>query len=566
MNTLLVSVVVLVWFYLGYRYYGGYIEKWIVKPDDSQPTPAHQLNDGVDYVPSKKRLLWGNHFASIAGAGPIIGPILAVSIFGWGYTLLWVALGAVFLGAVHDYLALMFSARNGGRGLAELAESVLGNTTRYVAAILIYLMLLLLVTAFMVSVAQSLISVPALVIPTFGLVGAAVLMGLAVYRFGVNDLLAIVIGVVLAYVLIYVGYRYPVSLPAAWGEGTIMAVWLLILSLYCLLASVAPIWILLQPRDVLSSVKLVVGMILGFLAIIIIHPQINAPFSTGGFISQGKPIWPILFITVACGAISGFHSLVSAGTTSRQLAKESDGKPIAFGGMIMEGAVALLVIMIVSGGLKWGLAPKGASIDVARLYFGDALAKSWIIAFGNGFGHLVGSIGIPYLTMPLAALLGAVMVKSFILTTLDTGTRLARFLVTDTLASRAPVFKNRVLSSLVILVPAYILAVTNSYKEIWKMFGTANQLIAGIALITATVLLARAKKPRLVALIPAILMLITTMAALAWEMFSPTTGYFTSAKPNPSLGVISVVLVILSLAVVIQGVRSLARSRLKTSP
>jgi len=561
MNALTIAVAGVVWFYLGYKFYGGYVERRFVAPLDAAPTPAHTREDGVDFVPSRKRLLWGNHFASIAGAGPIIGPILAVSFFGWGPALLWVAVGAVFMGAAHDYLILIFSIRSRGRGVADLAGDCLGDGVKRVFALLLFLMLMLLVAVFMVSVAEALIFMPALVIPTFGLVGVAVLMGLAVYRLGMNDVAVAAVGVFIVYVLIFVGWKFPVALPVAWGKETITAVWLLILALYCLLASIAPIWLLLQPRDFISSVKLWIGMGLGFLGLVVAHPLINAPFAKGGFEATGKPLWPMLFIIVACGAISGFHSLVSTGTTVRQINKESDAKGIAFGGMISEGVLAMLVILVVSAGLKWGMAPAGTSVDAARDYFGSALAENWIVAFAAGFGNLVGEVGIPYLVGPLAALIGAVMVKSFILTTLDAGARLSRLLISDVCGERLPFLKNRVTSTLVVLIPAYALAVSHAYSNVWRLFGAVNQLVAAVVLIIITVFLTRAGKPRGVTLIPAVFMLATTVAALLWEMFAPSNGYFTGDKPNYALGALAAALIVIGGVAAIRALAALGRAR-----
>jgi len=547
MNSLFVTLAVLVWFVLGYRFYGRFIERKLVVPDDTRPTPAYVLKDGVDYHPSKTRLLWGNHFASIAGAGPIIGPILAVSVFGWGVTLLWVAVGALFMGAVHDYLSLMISVRHQGRGIYDLAEPVLGKVGKTLVSALVYLMLTLIITVFMVSVADAFVSRPELVIPTFGLVGIALLMGFAITVLKVNEPLAMALGIIGAYALIWVGFEYPVIAPAAWGREAVLAFWCSCIAVYCLLASISPIWLILQPRDFISSVKLFVGMALGFLGIFIIHPAISAPVHQGGFLSEGKPVWPLLFIMVACGAISGFHSLVSTGTSSRQLSRESAGKSVAFGGMLVEGALAVMVIMVVGAGLWWGDAPADALPAEAGLWFGTALKKGWIVAFGNGFGNLVGELGLPLLTAPIAGLLGAVMVKSFILTTLDSGTRLGRFLVAETLGRRVPFLaKSRTAATLVVLVPGYLLAVTNSWASVWKLFGASNQLIAAITLTTVTAYLAHQKLPKRYTLGPAVFMLATSSAALAWEAFAPGTGYFTAAAPAYDLGVLCVVLLVLA--------------------
>lgn len=547
MNSLVITLAALVWFVLGYYFYGRFIEKRLVKPNDARETPAFELEDGVDFHPSETRLLWGNHFASIAGAGPIIGPILAVSVFGWGYTFLWVAIGAVFMGAVHDYLSLMISVRHKGRGIYDLAEPVLGRLGKVLVSILVYLMLTLITTVFMVSVADAFVSAPALVIPTFGLVAIAILMGLAITTFKMNEIIVMALGIVGAYGLLWVGFDYPIALPASWGKEIIVAIWCSLIAIYCLLASISPIWLILQPRDFISSVKLFVGMGLGFLGIFVIHPTITAPFHQGDFFSGDKPIWPILFIMVACGAISGFHSLVSTGTSSRQLIRESAGKSVAFGGMIVEGALAIMVIMVVSAGLTWGDAPAGTSPQAAGLWFGSALKKGWIVAFGNGFGKVVGELHIPLLTAPIAGLLGAVMVKSFILTTLDSGTRLGRFLVAETLGRKIPLLgKSRIAATLVVLIPGYLLAVTNSWSSVWKLFGASNQLIAAITLTTITAYLAHQRLPRLYTLVPAAFMLATSSAALAWEAFAPKTGYFTSPNPSYELGIISVILLVLA--------------------
>jgi Carbon starvation protein, predicted membrane protein len=565
MNSLVITAIAIVWFIFGYRLYGRFIEKRLVKPDDSKVTPAFELEDGVDYHPSKLRLLWGNHFASIAGAGPIIGPILAVSIFGWGYTLLWVAIGSVFMGAVHDYLSLMISVRHKGRGIYDLTEPMLGKFGKTLVSILIYLMLTLITTVFMVSVADAFISRPALVIPTFGLVGVAIVIGLCINTFKMNESLVLGLGLLGAYALLWVGFAFPITLPAAWGKDAILAVWCAFIALYCLLASISPIWLILQPRDFISSVMLFVGMGIGFLGIMVIHPTINAPFHQGDFFSGDKPIWPILFIIVACGAISGFHSLVSTGTSSRQLMRESEGKPLAFGGMLVEGALAVMVIMVVSAGLWWGAAPAGTVPREAGMWFGTALEKGWIVAFSNGFGNLVGQLGLPLLTAPIAGLLGAVMVKSFILTTLDSGTRLGRFLIAETLGVKIPFLaKNRIAATLLVLVPGYLLAVTNSWASVWKLFGASNQLIAAITLTTITAFLANRKLPRRYTLIPAVFMLITASAALAWEAFAPASGYFTAPNPSYNLGVISVILLVLAALTVYRSVGVVFRPRATT--
>jgi carbon starvation protein len=497
MNSLVVSVVVLVLFGLAYKIYGGYLTRWIVQPDDSRPTPAYQCRDNVDFCPASRPFVWSNHFASIAGAGPIIGPILAVSFFGWGPAVLWVTFGTIFIGGVHDYLSLMISVQHQGKGLAELSETLAGGFIKNIMGILIFIFLLLIIAVFMVSVAQAFMKMPSLVIPTLGLIGLAILMGAAITSFDLNAAIVSIVGVVVAYVLIWVGLKVPVILPSALDPKTIRAIWCLVLAVYCYFASISPMWLILRPRDMVSAVMLTVGMILAVMGIVVVHPDLTAPFYTGGFVMQGRPLWPMLFVIIACGAISGFHSLVSTGTSARQLSKESHGKAVGYGAMVVEGCVALITIMLVAGGLKWGLAPADVPHAEIDAYFGSALRNSWIIAFASGYGEVVSKMGIPFLTLSLASLLGAVMVKSFILTTLDTCTRLSRFVVTGAFSKYSSQLKNRHLATLIALAPAYYLGVTEGYVAIWKLFGASNQLIAAVALIIITSFLVRAKKPRM---------------------------------------------------------------------
>ncbi|MFH1058717.1 MAG: carbon starvation CstA family protein [Pseudomonadota bacterium] len=558
MNSLTVSIVVLAWFALAYIYYGRFIERTLGRPDPAAVTPAHRLRDDRDYSPSKRRFLWCNHFSSIAGAGPIIGPIVAVSYFGWGPTLIWVALGAVFMGAVHDYLALMVSVRHDGQGISRLASAAAGRSTAALFAVMLYVVLVLLIAVFMVSVAHALINVPALVIPTFGLVGVALLLGWALERWRAPELVASPLAVFLAYFLIWVGYHAPISLPAFLGAEGILAFWLVVLTAYCLLASVAPMWMLLRPRDFISGIKLGVGMLLGFAGIALARPVINAPFSQGVLMDHGKPLWPILFVLVACGAISGFHAIVSTGTTARQLNNEKDARGVAFGGMLTEGALALLVVMVVCAGLQWGAAPEGLAPAAANQYFATALKNGWIVAFGHGFGQVVGSLELPLLSAGLAALLGAVMVKSFILTTLDAGTRLARFLVNESLGKKVPGLGGLWIASLVVLAPAFLLALTNTYAQVWKLFGATNQLIAALTLVTVTVFLSRDHLPRRYTLVPAGFMLLTTTAALLWEMFNGMDGYLRAGHEDWLLGGIACLLIALELMVLWKVWRALA--------
>ncbi|SHK51476.1 carbon starvation protein [Desulfatibacillum alkenivorans DSM 16219] len=554
MNAFIVMALVLAWFYAGYRFYGTWVERNLVKPDDARPTPAYEFEDGVDYSPAKVSFLWGHHFSSIAGAGPIIGPILATAWFGWASAILWIAIGCVFIGAVHDYLSLMLSVRHQGRGISEVAGDTLGNVTRLSFGILIWITLVFIIAVFAVSAANALANMPELVIPTFGVCFVAVLLGLAVYKLKINAVLASIGAVFLSYFLIYVGYNYPIALDG-WSHASKVMLYLNLLMGYCLIASMLPVWVLLQPRDFISSVKLFVGLFLGLLGVLAARPDFTAPaFITG----SDKPMWPIMFITLACGAVSGFHCLVGTGTTSKQLDKESHGKVVGYGGMIMEGVLAALVVVVVGAGLKWGQAPAG---EAAGLYFASSLEQGWIVAFSNGFGAIVGDAGLPFLSAAVAALLGGVMVKTFVMTSLDTSTRLGRFIFMETLFSSVKFLRRTFVATMGTLAPAYYLAATGNWKNIWKLFGASNQLIAAISLLVITAWLAQRRRAIAPVIFPALFMVATTIGALGWSVFNKN-GYL-GAGPGHDLmlGVISLALIALALVIACSAAFSLLKDK-----
>ncbi len=527
MNSAIIAIIAGLFLILNYFIYGKYIEKKI-KPNDKNKTPAVLNKDKTDYYPSNKYFLFGHHFASIAGAGPIIGPILAVSYFGWLAVVLWIVLGTIFIGAVHDYLSLMLSVRNKGIGISKITSNALNKKSGKIFALMIYLTLMLIVAVFSVSAADSIIVQPSLVIPIIAVSIIAVLLGLIVYKFKKNPLISTIIALIIAFFFIWVGYKFPIILP--FSEQISRIIWITILILYGGIASLIPVWVFLQPRDYLSSLQLILFLILGFLAILVVKPIINSPLLlTGNF-----PMWPILFITVACGAVSGFHSLVASGTTSKQLAKESHGKFIGYGGMVAEGLLALLVVLMVSS-LAW---------NVGEMNFISSLKEGWIIAFGNGFGSVISKLNIPFLNFSIASILGAFMVNQFILTSLDTSTRISRLVIAETLKKK--IFKKKIVGVLITIIPAYILAITNQYANVWRLFGSANQLIAAIALITISAYFIEHKQNIKFLIIPSLFMSITTVAALIYGIFN-SKGYILTG--NWLLTIISIILITLAIIV-----------------
>ena len=521
MNSIWIVLAVALWLFLGYKIYGRFIEKKL-KINDRKITPAVSRRDDVDFSPAKKPFLIGHHFASIAGAGPIIGPILAISYFGWLPVVLWAGLGSVFIGAMHDYTTLIASVRNKAQSISKVAKKYLNTKAGWVFGLMIWVTLLLIVTVFSVSAAESIIGKPDLVIPLIAVTLLALILGTAVQKTKLNYKFASAIAVILIFFFAWLGYQFPISLGIA-NPILLRNIWVTIIIAYAGIASVTPVWLLLRPRDYLSAIQMLIILSLGFIGILIVRPMINAP----AYIAGNFPLWPILFITVACGAVSGFHGLVSSGTTSKQLAKESHGKAVGYGSMLLECALAVLVTIVAIAGLNWGIG-EGS--------FQAALEKGWIVLFSSGFGNIVGNIGIPFLTIGIAALLGAFMVNQFILTSVDTATRLSRYVVSESLFTK---LQNRFLTTALILIPAWLLAVTNSYETLWKLFGTSNQLIASISLITvATFFIATKKKVNFI-LIPAVLVLVTTLSALLYLTFR-AGGYF--ATQNWVLTIVSLVM------------------------
>ncbi len=546
MKSVWILLLALVWLYFGYRVYGRFVEKRI-KINDKNITPAVKQKDEIDFSPAKKPILFGHHFASIAGAGPIIGPIIAISYFGWLPVVLWVTIGSVFMGAVHDFVSLMASVRNKAKGISSIAEKYLSSRAGTLFGIMIFITLLLIITVFSVSAAESIIGRPDLIIPLLTITTTAIILGFGTQKLNWDYKISTMIAMIVIFLSIWVSVGVPISFTM---ETTLLRnILITIILLYAGIASVVPVWILLRPRDYLSSIQLMILLLLGIIGILVVNPSVNAPARISG---SGFALWPILFITVACGAISGFHSLIASGTTSKQLHKESHGKAIGYGGMILEALLAIVVTIVVIAGLGWG-GGEGS--------FQFALEKGWIILFSSGFGNIVGHMGIPVLTGSFVALLGAFMVNQFILTSVDTSTRLNRFIISEKFSKvfGSSSLKNRILIMFIILIPAWLLAVTNTYETLWKLFGSSNQLIAAVSMIVAASFFISKKTKVKFIIIPAIFMLITTMAALLYLTFR-TGGYI--SEENFILAGISLLMFILGLFVAKEGFQVLRKKKL----
>lgn len=515
----------------GYRWYGKRLAR-VFGVDAAQPTPAHTKRDGRDYVPARNWwVLFGHHFSSICGAGPIVGPVLAVAYWGWGPSILWLVVGAVFMGAVSDFSALFVSVRAGGQSIPEVAWGEISTRARLLFSAFIWLSLILVIAVFALFAAKTYIDVAEAVIPSWGLLPAALLTGWLLYRSPLPGWAGTGVGLALLALLLWAGRHFPLALPEAAGNP--QTVWILILLAYAFVASVAPVQILLQPRDYLASFLLLGTIGLGVVSVFVTRPPMDpVPLHALNPESwpQAGPIWPMLFVTIACGAISGFHALVSSGTTCKQLGSEAHACRIGYGGMLLEGLVGALVLVCVAAALS-------RSQLLAHLKSGGPIA-----AFSHGFGALsaplLGGFGVVFAVMALNA---------FILTTLDTATRIARYLTAELFGIRSPY-----LATAVSVAAAGALALTGRWARIWPAFGTSNQLVAGLALLVASCWLLRRGRPVKYTLIPALVMLATTVAAFGWQLKialarrDPVTG-----AAAPDLFLAGVVVCLTALAAVV---------------
>lgn len=513
----------------GYVVYGRFIAR-VVGVDPTRPTPAHTKRDDIDYVPARNWLvLFGHHFSSICAAGPIVGPALAVAYWGWAPSLLWILAGGVLMGAVADFTSLVVAVRYGGVSISEVTGHVVSRRARMLFSIFILIALILVLAVFAVLTAGTFIQAPEIVVPSWGILPVAVLAGVALNRpGGGGGRLALVTGLGLASIvgLLALGHAAPIELPTLFGMSA-QTTWVLALLAYCFVASVVPVQYLLQPRDYLSSYVLFVTIGFGLVGIFVVAPE----FQARGFTSFAPvdwpvagPLWPMMFVTIACGAISGFHSIVSSGTTCKQLDSEAHACRVGYGAMLTESLVATLVVVAVGAGLS---APRHAELLHSP---GGAIA-----AFGEGYGALTrwlfGDYGTTFAVMAL---------NFFILTTLDTATRLGRYLLEELLG-----WRNRFAATFVVVALAAALALTGQWRALWPAFGASNQLVGALALLVVSVWLLQNGRPRLPTLIPGLLMLVTTLAALGWQ----TWGALTQTPPDLFLAGLGIVLVALALAV-----------------
>ncbi|MBM4170705.1 MAG: carbon starvation protein A [Ignavibacteria bacterium] len=523
-------------FLFAYRFYGSFLTRRL-NVSNSNTTPSHSMNDGVDYCPAKPPVLMGHHFASIAGAGPIVGPIIAAS-FGWVPVYVWVLVGATFIGGVHDYTAIIASVRHKGKSIGQIIETYIGINGKKLFLIFTWATLILVIAVFTIIVANTFSSIPSSGTSSILFMVLAVAFGLTIYRLKAPLIVSSIIGVALLFFCIYLGNIFPIVLSRQ--------IWIYILLGYIFIASVTPVWILLQPRDYLNSFFLYALMFGGIVGLFFTMPEVHLSPVTNFTIDKIGYLFPALFVTVACGAISGFHSVVGSGTTAKQLDKEPDAKVVGYGSMLVEGILAVLALLSV------------ASLD--QQHFLELLnTKGAVTAFATGVGNFIHNIPLINISTEVATNFAALAVSAFALTSLDTATRLARFSFQEFFEVKEKkeqsfLVKNRFVATAITVAVGAALTFSGQTMSIWPVFGSANQLLAAIALLSITVWLSNLKLDFSFTLIPMLFMFAVTMTALV------TLFYSNISNENYVLSIISVLLFILAVILGLQAYQVLRKN------
>ncbi len=534
--TVLLMVLAFVGYIIAYNTYGRFLSRRIFRLDSDAPVPSKTSTDGVDFVPSRRIIVFGHHFTSIAGTGPIVGPAIGV-IWGWVPAFIWVFVGSILMGAVHDFGALVVSLRNQGRSIADITGKYINPRVRVLFFIIVFLILWIVIAIFGLVIAIVFAKYPASVFPVWMEIPIAVLLGWLVYRKGMGRrLLALDIGAILAmYVTVVIGYFMPLVMPTVFGMPP-TGVWTVILLVYAFIASGLPVTTLLQPRDYINAWELAVAMGMMILGVLVSGFMGRLHLVAPAFQAapKGAPsLWPFLFITIACGAISGFHALVSSGTSSKQVAKETDAQFVGYGSMLMESALAVLVIIACCAGI--GIAYKAAD---GQLLTGVAAwtshYASWgaaeglgakLDAFVVGSANMLHSFGIP---VGIGVVIMGVFVASFAGTTLDTATRLQRYVIHEVGSQvKLGLFRNRWSATALAVVSAGALAFATGANgagalKLWPLFGAVNQMLAGLALLVVTSWLRRKGNWFWLTLVPALFMILLT----SWAVVQNTATFY----------------------------------------
>ncbi|HOP62058.1 MAG TPA: carbon starvation protein A [Spirochaetota bacterium] len=564
MDAVLIMIAVFIGYIAAYNLYGKFIGSKIFKLTNDNITPAKEFEDGMDYVPTKRGVIFGHHFTSIAGTGPIVGPAIGV-IWGWVPALIWIFLGSIIMGAVHDFGALVLSLRNQGKSISDIAGKYINRRTQTVFFIIVFLELLILVAIFGMIIAIIFHMFPQSVLPVWCEIPIAIALGYAIYKKGVGVVKATVIAVFLMYVTVVMGHYLPYDMPAMWGLPA-TGVWSFFLFIYAFIASTLAVTTLLQPRDYINAWQLFIAMgliVFGAIAsgftgeLHIVAPAIQAT-------PQGAPsMWPFLFITIACGAISGFHAVVSSGTSAKQVAREEDALAVGYGSMITEGFLASLVIVATAAGIGMAYQVKDGALLTGTAAWTHHYA-SWaasaglgskVSAFVIGAANMIASVGVP---REIAIVIMGVFVASFAGTSLDTATRLQRYIVQEIgIRIHAKGITGKYIATLIAVISAMIVAYSTGADgkgalKLWPLFGAVNQTLAALALIVMTIYLKKKGGIKyMFTLLPALFMIIMTV----WALFINQGNYLKA--DNMMLTSINAIVIVIAIIVAFEGFRAL---------
>jgi carbon starvation protein len=551
MQSLMIVLLGIAGMTFGWFVYSKFIATKIYQLDPDFVTPANEFNDGVDYVPTNKYVLWGHHFTSVAGAAPIVGPAIAV-YWGWVPAVLWVTIGTVFFAGVHDFGALWASSRHKGKSIGALSEDVIGKRTRALFMVVVFLVLLMVNAVFGVVIAGAFVNTPNAVFPAWSAIVVALIIGQLLHR-NVNLTLLSVVGVMALYFSIYVGSVMPIELPTGLFGLTANANWIVILFIYAAIASMLPVWVLLQPRDFINGMQLFVGLFLLYGAVLLSLPDISAPAFNNSMTEDAPSLMPLLFVTIACGAVSGFHGIVSSGTSSKQLDKETDARFVGYFAALGEGSLALITIVAVSG------AALAATPELwHEIYdkYGSAGAGTFI---QGGAQLITNGWGIP---VGVSTTLLATMVALFAGTTMDSGVRLQRYIIQEwgDIYDIA-LFKKGIFATLLAVTCCLLLAFGaggasgTGGLNIWPLFGSTNQILAAMTLLVISVMLIKMGRPARYTLIPMIFVLVTS----SWAAVIKLMEFW--AAGNWLLVTIDIVVLVTSLMVILEAISVIAKFR-----
>lgn len=551
MQSVLIVVLGIAGMTFGWFVYSKFIATKIYKLDPDFVTPAHEFEDGVDYHPTNKYVLWGHHFTSVAGAAPIVGPAIAV-YWGWVPAVLWVTIGTVFFAGIHDFGAIWASARHKGKSIGALSQEVIGSRTRALFMVVIFLVLLMVNAVFGVVIAGAFVKTSGSVFPAWSAIAVALVIGQLVHR-KYNLAMLSIIGVIALYASIYVGSVMPIELPEQLFGLSANANWIILLFVYAAIASMLPVWVLLQPRDFINGMQLFVGLILLYGAVLLSLPDISAPAFNSQMPENAPSLVPLLFVTIACGAVSGFHGIVSSGTTSKQLDKETDARFVGYLGAVGEGSLALITLVAVS---SVALAATPEIWHEIYDQYGSAGAGTFI---QGGAQLITNGWGLPF---HISQTLLATMVVLFAGTTMDSGVRLQRYIIQEWgEIYKIPVLNNGVLATLVAVVCCLLLAFGAGGASgsgglvIWPLFGSTNQILAGLTLLVISVMLIKMGRPARYTLLPMIFILITA----SWAAILKLIEFIESG--NWLLVTIDVVVVITTFMVILEAASVIAKFR-----